>query len=120
MSCISTLQPLVRCVQISVRLRSSRSWCKVGVWASLDGKIGKLTMNPDSDSEVKLQWANGQVSHYVKISRLTMVVGGKHASHPHTLAPSNHPSSWICDVCRERCVKHSLKLVPLQAFQPSS
>jgi hypothetical protein len=29
----------------------------MGAWASLGGRVGKVTMNPDSDSEVKLQWA---------------------------------------------------------------
>ena len=36
-----------------------RSWCKAGAWGTLDGKIGKLTMDPDSDAEVKLKWADG-------------------------------------------------------------
>ena len=80
-----------------------RMWCKTGAWASLDGRIGKLTMNPDSDSDVKLKWANGDVSGYVKISRLKKVVGGKHASHSHDLAPDDRSSGWVCDVCRERC-----------------
>ena len=78
-----------------------RSWHK-GAWASLDGKIGQLTMDPDSDSEVKLKWANGEVSRYVKINLLTPVAGGKHTSHSHNLAPSNLSSGWICDVCRDR------------------
>ena len=62
-------------------------------------------MNPDSDSEVKLKWANGEVSGYVKIHRLTMVAGGKHASHPHNVAPSSLSTGWVCDVCRRRCAQ---------------
>ena len=62
-------------------------------------------MDPDSDSEVKLKWANGEVSGYIKINRLTVVAGGKHASHPHNLAPSSRSTGWRCDVCRTRCAQ---------------
>ena len=62
-------------------------------------------MDPDSDSDVKLKWANGDVSGYVKVSRLKKVVGGKHASHSHDLAPNDRSTGWYCDVCRERCAR---------------
>lgn len=74
-----------------------RSWCKRGAWASLDGRIGKLTMDPDSDSEVKLKWSDGDTSSFVKIDRLLHVGQGKHPSHRHALAPIER-SGWHCDV----------------------
>lgn len=88
----------------------SRSWCKAGAWASLDGKIGKVTMNPDSDSEVKLKWANGETSSYVKIARLKLVAGGKHPSHSHNVAPNDDSRRWYCDVCRTRCAQLALSI----------
>lgn len=74
-----------------------RSWCKRGAWASRDGKIGKVNMDPDSDSEVKLVWADGNTSGYIKIDRLEYVGEGRHSSHRHTLAPFER-RGWFCDV----------------------
>ena len=35
--------------------RSAASWCKQGVAAKYEGKIGTLTMSPGSDAEVMLE-----------------------------------------------------------------
>jgi hypothetical protein len=80
-----------------VDISNPRSWCKRGAWASRDGKIGKVTMDPDSDSEVKLVWADGETSGYIKIDRLQHVGEGRHSSHGHTLAPCER-RGWNCDV----------------------
>jgi hypothetical protein len=42
------------------------NYAKVGK----DGKVGKLTMNPDSDNEVELLYADGTKSSYTNVSRL--------------------------------------------------
>ena len=46
----------------AVDTSNPRVWCRRGAWASLEGRIGQVTMDPDSDSEVKLLWANGETS----------------------------------------------------------
>ncbi len=54
-------------------------------------------MDPDSDSEVKLLWPDGETSGYIKIDRLEYVGEGRHSSHRHTLAPCER-RGWNCDV----------------------
>eukprot|EP01043_Picozoa_sp_COSAG02_P024482 COSAG02_NODE_1339_length_13187_cov_610.871027_1_plen_364_part_10 len=46
------------------------SWCKEGAFARFVGRIGQITMDPDSDGEVKLQYADGSESGYIGISQL--------------------------------------------------
>jgi hypothetical protein len=46
------------------------SWCKEGAFARFVGRIGQITMGPDSDGEVKLQFADGSESGYIGISQL--------------------------------------------------
>ena len=49
----------------------SCSWA-AGQFAKYAGKVGKLTMSPDSDGETKLEWADGSgTSCYIKAQRLT-------------------------------------------------
>ena len=43
----------------------------MGSFASVDGKVGKTTVAPDSDLEVKLEWAEGGTSSYMKANRLS-------------------------------------------------
>eukprot|EP01046_Picozoa_sp_COSAG06_P019128 COSAG06_NODE_1353_length_9753_cov_4.072405_1_plen_2318_part_10 len=51
---------------------------KKGVFAAVDGRIGELAMNPDSDREVKLRWLdNGSESSYTKVDKLTSVVASR-------------------------------------------
>ena len=42
----------------------------MGSFASIDGKEGRTTMLPDGDRDVKLEWAEGGSSDYVKLNRL--------------------------------------------------
>ena len=52
-------------------ITGSRALCKSGEVWSYEGKKGTLTMNPDSDNEVKLRWLSGGTSSYINTSRLT-------------------------------------------------
>lgn len=49
------------------------AWCREGVSAMYDGREGVVTMNPDSDNEVKLRWANEETSRYIGVSRLSQL-----------------------------------------------
>ena len=49
-----------------------RTWCKRGAMASLDGRVGEVTMDPDGDSEVKLR-IDGDTTSYININRLEYV-----------------------------------------------
>lgn len=44
---------------------------KEGDYARYNGQVGELTMDPDSDQEVKLRYGDGTRSGYVNISRLS-------------------------------------------------
>eukprot|EP01050_Picozoa_sp_SAG11_P016767 SAG11_NODE_2328_length_3514_cov_3.922694_3_plen_104_part_00 len=47
------------------------AWVKPGAVAAFDGKVGIVTMHPDSDQEVKLRWAGTtETSSYVKADRV--------------------------------------------------
>jgi hypothetical protein len=41
-----------------------------GAYASHESKVGRVTMNPDPDNEVKLKWADGDTSGYIKVHAL--------------------------------------------------
>jgi hypothetical protein len=41
--------------------------------AKLEGRVGRIIMDPDGDSEVKLRWSDGNTSSYTKIIRLERV-----------------------------------------------
>ena len=43
-----------------------------GSFAKSGGRVGKLTMAPDSDGDVRLQWPDGQQSGYTKAHSLTV------------------------------------------------
>eukprot|EP01051_Picozoa_sp_SAG22_P006333 SAG22_NODE_409_length_10939_cov_1.956638_6_plen_870_part_00 len=49
------------------------AWCVRGAYAvhTDSRRIGEVTMNPDSDDEVKLRWVDGKTSGYIKVSALT-------------------------------------------------
>ena len=49
-----------------------RTWCKRGAMASLDGRVGEVTMDPDGDSDVKLR-IDGDTTSYININRLEYV-----------------------------------------------
>jgi hypothetical protein len=42
-----------------------------GASAVYEGRTGVVTMNPDSDYEVKLRWPDGETSSYINVRRLT-------------------------------------------------
>ena len=46
-------------------------------FAKVNGKVGKLTMAPDGDGDVKLEWPDGEVSGYIKAAKLTRVTRGE-------------------------------------------
>lgn len=50
--------------------RQAVQWCQKHTLAVLNGKTGEVTMDPDSDAEVKLKWPDGKVSGYVRAVRL--------------------------------------------------
>ena len=41
------------------------------MFAKQGSKIGEVTMNPDSDSDVKVRWSDGTLSGYVKVADLS-------------------------------------------------
>jgi hypothetical protein len=47
------------------RLAASR-WCKVGVIAKHNDRLGRITKEPDSDADVKMRYKNGEESKYIK------------------------------------------------------
>ena len=47
------------------------SWCVVGAAAKRGGKIGIITMTPDSDGDVRLQWSDGSASGYIHASGIS-------------------------------------------------
>eukprot|EP01046_Picozoa_sp_COSAG06_P001275 COSAG06_NODE_41_length_30044_cov_24.608382_8_plen_861_part_00 len=55
-------------------LRERVSWCTRGTPVTHrkehPGKVGKVTMDPDRDLEVKVRWSNGQESGYIKAADL--------------------------------------------------
>ena len=46
-------------------------WCKRGAMAKQGSKVGEITMDPDSDGDVKVCWSDGTTSSYIKVSALT-------------------------------------------------
>ena len=53
------------------------AWCEQGAIARHAGKTGELTMKPDSDKEVKLRWADGKTSNYIKAVLLTQATAAE-------------------------------------------
>ena len=48
------------------------SWCKKGAIAkTADGKIGVVLEDPDEDNEVRLRFADGEESGFIKADSLT-------------------------------------------------
>lgn len=56
-----------------VELADHYSWCKIGATAKHEGTVGTLTMAPDFDNDVRLQWAHGGLSGYKKVFTLEQV-----------------------------------------------
>ena len=52
--------------------RGGAGWCRRGAQACLrlGGRRGIVTMDPDSDNEVKLRWPDGATSGYIGVGRL--------------------------------------------------
>jgi hypothetical protein len=51
---------------------------KKGVFAAINDRFGEVTMDPDSDAEVKLRWLDdGSESSYTKATQLTSVVASR-------------------------------------------
>eukprot|EP01045_Picozoa_sp_COSAG04_P042774 COSAG04_NODE_13681_length_596_cov_0.595573_1_plen_74_part_10 len=47
-------------------------WCKAGAVAkTAEGRLGVVRSNPGGDKEVKLRFAGGEVSGYIKSGTLT-------------------------------------------------
>jgi hypothetical protein len=66
------------------------AWCKKDVYAKStkhEGKVGQLTMNPDSDGDVKLLWANGTISSYIKAHELVRAPAPAPAPAPMQMTP---------------------------------
>jgi hypothetical protein len=63
------------------------SWCKKGAVAKFGDKVGQLTMDPDSDREVKLLWLDRSTSSYVKIHRLVRASQAEKKEYLANLAP---------------------------------
>ena len=85
---------------------------KRGDFAKANGKLGKITMEPDSDGDVKLQWLDGATSPYIKAATLSRPTKTEieaavqaarpftHHLHAHQLQLSSRDASWRCDGCR--------------------
>eukprot|EP01050_Picozoa_sp_SAG11_P024990 SAG11_NODE_5494_length_1545_cov_1.200553_2_plen_357_part_01 len=54
----------------AAEVQSTGAWVKKGVKATYDGRLGTVTMPPDSDKEVKLRWSEGGTSGCIKIVNL--------------------------------------------------
>jgi len=52
----------------------------VGSFAYVDGREGKTSVLPDSDLDLKLEWAEGGSSDYVKVNRLQRSNGNDFAN----------------------------------------
>eukprot|EP01047_Picozoa_sp_COSAG01_P056141 COSAG01_NODE_6332_length_3731_cov_7.563051_1_plen_1055_part_00 len=51
---------------------------KKGVFAAVDGRWGKVVMDPDFDEQVRLTWLDdGTNNHYTKVGKLNPVVGSR-------------------------------------------
>ena len=61
--------------------RSAADWCTKGTPAKYQGRIGTLTMSPDSDAEVKLKWDDGSQSGCVKAVCVHPVTSGEKAAY---------------------------------------
>ena len=93
-----------------------------GVGAKYQGKIGTLTMAPDSDAEVKLRWDDGSESGYVKAVRVhpltsaeeaqrdgtVLCSGGRHAllKGANVAQPSYTGGTAGCDTCSKTIATH--------------
>ena len=47
------------------------AWCKKGALAKQGSKVGEVTMDPDSDGDVKVCWSDGTQSGYIKAVQLS-------------------------------------------------
>jgi hypothetical protein len=48
------------------KAREAIRWCVKGAFAKQGSKVGEVTMDPNSDQEVKVRWADGKESGYIK------------------------------------------------------
>ena len=55
-------------------------WCTKGAFARQDSKVGEVTMNPDSDAEVKVKWSDGTESGYIKAAALAQATTSEQQS----------------------------------------
>jgi hypothetical protein len=54
------------------------SWCKKGALVKHDGRVGELTMDPDSDREVKIRWAGGsETSGYIRAALVSQATSAE-------------------------------------------
>ncbi len=50
--------------------RQAVSWCHINGVIKMEGQVGVVTMNPDSDAEVKVKWTDGSQSGYLRAVKL--------------------------------------------------
>ena len=51
---------------VSEQRTAASQWCKVGVIAKHNDRLGRITKEPDSDAEIKMRYENGEESSYLK------------------------------------------------------
>lgn len=51
---------------VAEQIEAVSSWCKVGVIAKHDDRVGRITKAPDSDAEIKMRYETGEESEYLK------------------------------------------------------
>eukprot|EP01043_Picozoa_sp_COSAG02_P055251 COSAG02_NODE_6378_length_3611_cov_203.740319_6_plen_345_part_01 len=57
--------------QVAAQEAKAIRWCKRGAFAKQGSKVGEVSMNPDSDSRVKVRWSNGDTSSWIKATALS-------------------------------------------------
>jgi hypothetical protein len=63
------------------------TWIVIGAIATYDGRVGRVAMQPDSDRDVKLTWADGETSSYIKAFRLTRATEAERGAFEGSFAP---------------------------------
>ena len=51
---------------VSDQREAASRWCKVGVIAKHNDRLGRITKEPDSDADIKMRYENGEESKYLK------------------------------------------------------
>ena len=56
-------------------IQRAAAWCKVGDGCVMKDKIGAITMAPDGDGDIKVKWADGTNSGYLKAYKVAPLLG---------------------------------------------